>query len=371
MTHRSHASIFTFAALAGSALAGMLAGAAAAQTPLPLKICVIDDRSGLAADSGIESLNGMRMEIEPLNAKGGINRRKVELVTYGGKADPQLTATLASRCAEDDKGLMIIGGSPSAAAAMIPVAAQNAIPYYILSAAADNLTDNAVWHFRFGPRAAQEGFAVAEAFVQLGYKKVAIINNSTPFGTDGARSATKELEAKGIKIVTQQTYGAGATDVAPLTVTANLRLGFHRLASRPGGAALYRQRLDYVLGLFPILAERAAQRAGTMSGGEQQMLAIGRALMADPKVLLLDGPSLGLAPTVVGKIFEILATLRRQGLTILLVEQHADDAWQLADYGYVMAVGRVRAEGPGNALRGDPALRHSYLGKPSGPAAPG
>ena len=340
MTHRSHASIFTFAALAGSALAGMLAGAAAAQTPLPLKICVIDDRSGLAADSGIESLNGMRMEIEPLNAKGGINRRKVELVTYGGKADPQLTATLASRCAEDDKGLMIIGGSPSAAAAMIPVAAQ-------------------------------EGFAVAEAFVQLGYKKVAIINNSTPFGTDGARSATKELEAKGIKIVTQQTYGAGATDVAPLTVTANLRLGFHRLASRPGGAALYRQRLDYVLGLFPILAERAAQRAGTMSGGEQQMLAIGRALMADPKVLLLDGPSLGLAPTVVGKIFEILSTLRRQGLTILLVEQHADDAWQLADYGYVMAVGRVRAEGPGNALRGDPALRHSYLGKPSGPAAPG
>ena len=117
---------------------------------------------------------------------------------------------------------MIIGGSPSApAAAMIPVAAQNAIPYYILSAAADNLTDNAVWHFRFGPRAAQDGFAVADAFVQLGYKKVAIINNSTPFGTDGARSAIKALEAKGIKVVTQQTYDAAATDVAPQVI--NLR----------------------------------------------------------------------------------------------------------------------------------------------------
>ncbi|SMH38850.1 ABC transporter ATP-binding protein [Azospirillum agricola] len=151
----------------------------------------------------------------------------------------------------------------------------------------------------------------------------------------------------------------------PLTVDENLRLGFHRLAGRPDSASLYRQRLDYVLSLFPILKERASQRSGTMSGGEQQMLAIGRALMADPKLLLLDEPSLGLAPMVVDRIFEILATLRKDGLTILLVEQHADEALQLADYGYVMAVGRVRAEGPGNALRGDPALQHSYLGRPS------
>jgi len=212
--------------------AGIMAGAAAAvvafvlptvaQTPLPLKICAIDDRSGLAADTGIESLNAMQMVIEPINAAGGINGKKIELVTYDGKTDPQLTATFASRCAEDDKGLMIIGGSPSApAAAMIPVAAQNAIPYYILSAAADNLTDNAVWHFRFGPKAAQDGIAVADAFAELGYKKVAIINNSTPFGTDGARSTTKALEAKGIKVVTQQTYDAAATDVAPQVI--NLR----------------------------------------------------------------------------------------------------------------------------------------------------
>jgi branched-chain amino acid transport system substrate-binding protein len=207
----------------------LLAGAAAlaigfsvgarAQTPLALKICAIDDRSGAAADTGIESLNGIQMVIDPLNAKGGINGRKVELVTYDGKTDPQLTATFATRCAEDDKGLMIIGGSPSApAAAMVPIANQNSIPYYMLSASADNLTDNADWQFRFGPKASQDGLAVADAFAELGFKKVAIINNSTPFGTDGARGAVKAIEAKGIKVVTQQTYDMAATDVAPQVI---------------------------------------------------------------------------------------------------------------------------------------------------------
>ncbi len=151
---------------------------------------------------------------------------------------------------------------------------------------------------------------------------------------------------------------------APLTVLENLQLGFHRLAGSRDTAALFRRRLDYVHSLFPILAERATQRSGSMSGGEQQLLAIGRALMADPKLLLLDEPSLGLAPLVVDRIFEILTTLRKDGLTILLVEQHADEALQLADYGYVLSVGRVRAEGPGETLRDDPAVRHSYLGKP-------
>jgi branched-chain amino acid transport system substrate-binding protein len=211
--------------IAGSlvvAALGSLATAAIAQTPLPLKVCVIDDRSGAAADTGIESLNAITMVIDPLNAKGGINGRKVELVTYDGKTDPQLTATFATRCAEDDKGLMIIGGSPSAtAAAMIPVAAQNAIPYYMLSASANNLTDNAVWHFRFGPKAAQDGIAIADSFAELGIKKVAVINNSTPFGTDGARSTIQSLEAKGIKVVTQQTYDMAATGVSPQVI--NLR----------------------------------------------------------------------------------------------------------------------------------------------------
>ena len=150
---------------------------------------------------------------------------------------------------------------------------------------------------------------------------------------------------------------------APLTVEENLRLGFTRLASGPNPAQKYRQRLDYVLDLFPRLRECITQRAGTMSGGEQQMVAVSRALMAEPKLLMLDEPSLGLAPMIVDQIFDILQKLRRDGLTILLVEQHADEALQLADYGYVMAVGRVRAQGPGNDLRDHPALRQSYLGR--------
>lgn len=211
-----------FAGAMVGAIIGACAANAYAQTPLPLKICVVDDRSGAAADTGIESLNGLNMVIEPLNAKGGINGRKVEVIAYDGKTDPQLTATFATRCAEDDKALMIIGGSPSAtAAAMIPVAAQNSIPYYMLSASANNLTDNAVWHFRFGPKASQDGIAIAEAFAEMGIKKVAVINNSTPFGADGARSTIQSLEAKGIKVLTQQAYDMAATDVSPQVI--NLR----------------------------------------------------------------------------------------------------------------------------------------------------
>lgn len=150
---------------------------------------------------------------------------------------------------------------------------------------------------------------------------------------------------------------------APLTVEENLRLGFHRLAGRPESGRKYQERLEYVLGLFPIMRQRFNQRAGTMSGGEQQMVAVSRALMAEPKLLMLDEPSLGLAPMIVDQIFDILAKLRQDGLTILLVEQHADEALRLADYGYIMAVGKVRAEGPGNDLRNNPALHQSYLGK--------
>lgn len=149
---------------------------------------------------------------------------------------------------------------------------------------------------------------------------------------------------------------------APLTVEENLRLGFHRLAGEPEAERLYSERLDYVMELFPIMKQRIGQRAGTMSGGEQQMVAVSRALMAAPKLLMLDEPSLGLAPMVVDQIFDILAKLRADGLTILLVEQHADEALKLADYGYVMAVGKIRAEGRGADLRDDPTLHQSYLG---------
>lgn len=210
------------AGAAGLALSCAVSGVAVAQTPLPLKICAVDDRSGAAADTGIESLNALNMVFDQVNAAGGINGRKIEVVAYDGKTDPQLTASLATRCAEDDKGLMIIGGSPSAPAqAMIPVAQQNKIPYYVLAASAENITDDAEWQFRFGPKASQDGLAVADALAELGWKKPAVINNSTPFGADGARGTIKALEAKGIKVVTQQTYDMAATDVSPQVI--NLR----------------------------------------------------------------------------------------------------------------------------------------------------
>jgi branched-chain amino acid transport system ATP-binding protein len=148
----------------------------------------------------------------------------------------------------------------------------------------------------------------------------------------------------------------------PLTVLENLKLGFHRLRRRKDSDAAYRQKLEYIYELFPRLKEREEQRVVTLSGGEQQMVAMGRALMAEPKLLLLDEPSLGLAPLIVERIFDVLSELRKEGLTMLLVEQHADEALALADYGYVLSVGNVTAEGPGETLRGDAAVTSSYLG---------
>jgi len=120
--------------------------------------------------------------------------------------------------------------------------------------------------------------------------------------------------------------------------------------------------LDYVYGLFPRLKERAGQRAGTMSGGEQQMLAIGRALMSRPTLLLLDEPTLGLAPLIIAQIFEIIRTIRDQGITVFLVEQNANKALQVADRGYVLETGRVVLADTGANLLVNPEVRRAYLG---------
>jgi branched-chain amino acid transport system ATP-binding protein len=123
------------------------------------------------------------------------------------------------------------------------------------------------------------------------------------------------------------------------------------------------QRWKFVLELFPRLAERATQSAATLSGGEQQMVAMGRVLMADPLLLLLDEPTLGLAPLITDSMFEALERLRGEGLTLLLVEQRADAALALADYAYVMATGEVVGEGPAEQLRADERVRVAYLGE--------
>ena len=121
--------------------------------------------------------------------------------------------------------------------------------------------------------------------------------------------------------------------------------------------------IEKVFGIFPRLKERAHQLAGTMSGGEQQMLAMGRALMARPKVLLLDEPSMGLSPIMVDKIFEVVQTIHAQGTTMLLVEQNASRALALADRGYVLDSGEVSMTGPAQELLNDPKVRAAYLGE--------
>jgi branched-chain amino acid transport system ATP-binding protein len=121
--------------------------------------------------------------------------------------------------------------------------------------------------------------------------------------------------------------------------------------------------LERVFGIFPRLKERRQQLAGTMSGGEQQMLAMGRALMARPKVLLLDEPSMGLSPIMVDKIFEVVEEIHRLGTTVLLVEQNASRALQLATRGYVMESGEVTMSGEAKALLNDPKVRAAYLGE--------
>jgi branched-chain amino acid transport system ATP-binding protein len=124
----------------------------------------------------------------------------------------------------------------------------------------------------------------------------------------------------------------------------------------------WKRGLERVYELFPRLKERRTQPAGTLSGGERQMLAVGRALMAQPKLLMLDEPSLGLAPLVVREIFHIIARLRSEGVSILLVEQNARAALEVADYGYVLETGQIGLHGPATQLAGDPRVIETYLG---------
>ena len=146
---------------------------------------------------------------------------------------------------------------------------------------------------------------------------------------------------------------------AHMSVRDNLLLGAHRRGARAG----YRAELSKVYDLFPRLAERSGQAAVNLSGGEQQMLAIGRALMARPKLLLLDEPSLGLAPVVVDEVFEAIAAINAQGVSVLLVEQDVERALAASGRAYLLSEGRVVTAGPASALREDPQVRRSVLGR--------
>ncbi len=176
-------------------------------------------------------------------------------------------------------------------------------------------------------------------------------------GEDVTGKPTERLVEMGLVQVPE-----GRQLFAQMTVYENLVLGAYR-RSRAAKKAEMTNDLERVYHIFPILKERTGQMAGTLSGGEQQMLAIGRALMSHPKMLLLDEPSMGLAPLVVKEIFKVIGELRKEGTTVLVVEQNAKAALSVAKRAYVMETGRVVMEGPASELSKNPEIQRAYLGK--------
>ena len=172
-------------------------------------------------------------------------------------------------------------------------------------------------------------------------------------GEDITGKPSKYMVQQGLILVPE-----GRLIFPDMTVLENLKIGAYLRRDRDVEADI-----KHVYKLFPRLKERAWQMAGTLSGGEQQMLAVGRALMSKPKLLMMDEPSLGLAPLVVKDIFSIIRTIRDSGVTVLLIEQNANAALKIADRGYVLETGRITLEGSGRELLSDPAVRSAYLGK--------
>jgi branched-chain amino acid transport system ATP-binding protein len=173
-------------------------------------------------------------------------------------------------------------------------------------------------------------------------------------GHDITALPPQKIVSEGIVLVPE-----GRRVFANLTVHENLRIGAYLVRDK----AAISQQLEYVYTLFPRLKERSWQQAGTLSGGEQQMLAVARALMARPKVIMMDEPSLGLAPLIVKDIFSIITRIHQEGTTVLLIEQNANAALRVADRGYVMETGRITLEGTGEQLTNDARVREAYLGK--------
>jgi branched-chain amino acid transport system ATP-binding protein len=226
-------------------------------------------------------------------------------------------------------------------------------------------------HVRYGSIRSLQGVSLRVETGEL----VALI------GSNGAGKTTTLRTISGLLRPTQGSVSFEGVDIRRAPTDRIVELGishcpegrriFGRLSVRENlvlGAVSRRDRvaagedLEMVLTLFPLLRERLSQAGGTLSGGEQQMLAIGRALMSRPRLLLLDEPSLGLAPLMVERIFETIAELKRQGRTILLVEQNVHHALDVADRAYVMETGRMTLAGPADVLRRDPQVERSYLG---------
>ena len=173
-------------------------------------------------------------------------------------------------------------------------------------------------------------------------------------GTDLTKLNTELMVKKGIALVPE-----GRKVFADLTVLENLKIGAYTRKDKVG----IEEDLENVYSLFPRLKERTWQAAGTLSGGEQQMLAIGRALMSRPKLIMMDEPSLGLAPIVVKELFGIIKKINEEGMTVLLIEQNANAALRIADIGYIMETGRITLKGAGKDLLNNEEIKKAYLGE--------
>lgn len=173
-------------------------------------------------------------------------------------------------------------------------------------------------------------------------------------GVELLGKASNEIVGMGVTLVPE-----GRKVFSDLTVLENLRIGAYLRKDKAGIAS----DLEWCYELFPRLKERSWQLAGTLSGGEQQMLAVARALMARPKLIMMDEPSLGLAPIIVQEIFNIIKKINQEGVTVLLIEQNANMALKIADFGYVMEVGSIALSGPGSELLNNQQVKELYLGK--------
>ncbi|NRY62698.1 ABC transporter ATP-binding protein [Clostridium beijerinckii] len=173
-------------------------------------------------------------------------------------------------------------------------------------------------------------------------------------GTDLTKLNTELMVKKGIALVPE-----GRKVFSDLTVLENLKIGAYTRKDRSG----IQEDLEKVYSLFPRLKERTWQLSGTLSGGEQQMLAIGRALMSRPKLIMMDEPSLGLAPIIVKELFGIIKKINEEGMTVLLIEQNANAALKIADIGYIMETGRITLSGSGQELLSNDEIKKAYLGE--------
>ncbi len=255
-------------------LAGGMVASVSAQEAI--KICSIDDRSGAAADTGNESFRGLELAVEEANALGGVGGHPIEIIEYDGKTDPQLTASFAARCAEDDGALLILGGNPAApAAAITPIANEYGIPYFMMSAGTDNLTDNpAPYLFRFGPRNAQDAIAYSQMLEEQGFKRVALVFNTLPFGLDSAAVAKQYLAEHGIEVVAEEGYDVAATDLSPQII--NIKAANPEVVlvfPYPADGARVLRTLDQLDVNAPVLVTRSAllktlrEIAGAASNG--------------------------------------------------------------------------------------------------------